>query len=143
MAGGGLFEDLDFKVSDQWLRLSGPKPPPPGVFVVAIDEPSYREMKASYDKPWPRAFHAQLLHRLKALGAKKVAFDVLFTGASSDPSADQALADAFTAMPSAIGVESSLQTVGNQGEAFKWSNLIAPTSRTERLPKRRLWGLRM
>lgn len=142
MAGSGLFEDLDFKVSDQWLRLGGAKQPPPGVFVVAIDEPSYREMKASYDKPWPRAFQAQLLHRLKALGAKKVAFDVLFTGASSDPSADQALTDAFTSMPSAIGVESSLQTVGNQAGGFQVEQLDRPYEPFRKAAQEALVGLK-
>lgn len=142
LAGIGLFEDLDLKVSDQWLRIHGPKDPPPGVFVVAIDEPSYREMKASYDKPWPRAFHAQLLQRLKALGAKKVAFDVLFTGASSDPAADQALADGFSAMPSAIGVESSLQTVGNQAGGFQVEQLDRPYEPYRKVAQEALVGLK-
>jgi adenylate cyclase len=142
MAGIGLFEDLDFKVSDQWLRLKGPQQPPPGIFVVAIDEPSYREMKASYDKPWPRSLHAQLLHRLKALGAKKVAFDVLFTGNSSDPAADQSLAEGFSDMSSAIGVESSLQTVGNQAGGFQVEQLDRPYEPYRKVAQEALVGLK-
>jgi adenylate cyclase len=141
IASTSLVEDLDFRVSDQWLRLRGAERPPPGVVVVAIDEPSYRELKASFDKPWPRAFQARLLKKLKEFGAKRVAFDVLFTGASSDPAADQDLADAFAGIPSAIGVESSIKTIGSQGGGYQVEELDRPYEPFRKVAREALVGL--
>jgi len=140
-AGSSLVEDLQFRVSDQWLRLKGAAKPPPGVVVVAIDEPSYRELNASFDKPWPRAFQAKLLRRLKALGAKKVAFDVLFTGASANPVADQELASAFALMPSTIGVESSIRYVSNQAGGYQLEEIDRPYEPYRKVAKEALVGL--
>ena len=141
LACTSLFEDLDFRVSDQWVRLRGHQQPPPGVVVVAIDEPSYRELKASFDKPWPRAFQAELLQRLKEFGAKRVAFDILFTGASSDPAADERLAQGFAGIPSVIGVESSIRTVGNQGGGYQLEELDRPYEPFRKAAKEALVGL--
>ncbi len=142
IASTSLVEDLDFRVSDQWLRLKGVERPPSGVVVVAIDEPSYRELKASFDKPWPRAFQARLLQKLKEFGAKRVAFDVLFTGASSDPAADQQLADAFAGIPSAIGVESTIRTIGNQGGGYQVEELDRPYEPFRKVAREALVGLK-
>ena len=131
-----LVEELDFKVSDQFLRIKGRQIPPSGVVVVAIDEPSYKELNVSFDKPWPRALHAQMLARLKELGVKRVAFDVLFTGPSSDPAADQKLADALTSVPTVIGVQSSVRYVSNQGGGTSLRTSIAHMSLFVKLPGR-------
>ena len=87
-----LVRDLEFRVFDQWMKLRGRTAPPLHVAVIAIDEPSYRELNVSFDKPWPRSLHAKLLRKLKELGVQRVGFDILFTGASSDPEADKELA---------------------------------------------------
>lgn len=121
-----LVQDLEFRVSDQWTKLRGPQSPPPHVVVVAIDEPSYRELNVSFDKPWPRSLHAKLLEKLKEFGARRVAFDVLFTGASSDPEADRALAEALASIPSIVAVESTVRTVGNQGGGYQLEELDRP-----------------
>ena len=142
IASTSLVEDLDFRVADQWLRLKGPQQPPAGVVVVAIDEPSYRELKASFDKPWPRAFQANLLRQLKEFGAKRVAFDVLFTGASSDPAADQELTEAFAGIPSAIGVESNIRTIGNQGGGYQVEELDRPYEPFRKVAQEALVGLK-
>lgn len=142
IASTSIVEDLEFRVSDQWLKIKGPQQPPHGVVVVAIDEPSYRELKASFDKPWPRAFQAKLLRQLKELGAKRVAFDVLFTGASSDPAADQELADALSGIPSAIGVESMVRTIGNQGGGYQVEELDRPYEPFRKVAREALVGLK-
>ena len=121
-----LVQDLEFRVSDQWTRLRGKTPPPPRVVVVALDEPSYRELNVSFDKPWHRALHAKLLRKLKEFGAQRVAFDVLFTGASSEPDADRDFAEALTSIPSVIAVESTVRTVGNQGGGYQLEELDRP-----------------
>jgi adenylate cyclase len=136
-----LVEELDFKVSDQILRIKGRQTPPSGVVVVAIDEPSYKELNVSFDKPWPRALHAQMLARLKELGVKRVAFDVLFTGPSSDSAADQKLADALASVPTVIGVQSSVRYVSNQGGGYFLEDFDRPYEPFRKVAREALVGL--
>lgn len=136
-----LVEDLEFRVSDQWMRLRGREAPPPKVVVVAIDEPSYRELKASFDKPWPRSLHTKLLNRLKEFGAKRVAFDILFTGASSEPDADTSLSQALGNIPSVIAVESTVRTVGNQAGGYQLEELDRPYEPFRKVAQEALIGL--
>ena len=136
-----LVDDLEFRVSDQWMRLRGLKAPPSNIVVIAIDEPSYRELKASFDKPWPRSLHAKLLHNLKEFGAKRVAFDILFTGASSEADIDRGLAEAFGSIPSIIAVESSVRTVGNQGGGYQLEELDRPYEPFRKVAQEALIGL--
>jgi len=110
-----LVEQFDRYVVDRITRLLPKSTPPKNVVVVAIDEPSYKELGVGFDKPWPRELHAKLLRRLKELGVARVAFDVLFTGPSSQPSIDQELIDAFSGIPSIIGVEANNKTILTQG----------------------------
>lgn len=48
--------------------------------IVAIDKESAVSIQAW---PWPRSFHARLLNRLKAAGAKAIGIDVVFSTVSS------------------------------------------------------------
>lgn len=63
-----------------WLfRLRGPTAPPDEVVVVTIDrESSDRYGLANVPRKWPRELHARLVSELHDLGARVVAFDVLF-----------------------------------------------------------------
>lgn len=81
-----------------WLfRLRGPRPPPPEVVIVAIDEISSSVLGVPTDpRKWPRTFHAQLVDRLAELGATSVAFDIHFSEAKS-PAEDQRLAASLAA----------------------------------------------
>lgn len=56
------------------------------ILIVEIDEQSIDAIGAW---PWPRNFHAQLVERLSSMGAKAVAFDVIF----SEPNTTNAYAD--------------------------------------------------
>ena len=134
-------EDLEFRVSDQWMRLRGPQVPPSKIVVVAIDEPSYRELKVPFDKPWPRSLHAKLLRNLKEFGAKRVAFDILFTGASSEPDVDRDLAETLGSIPSIIAVESSVRTVGNQGGGYQLEEMDRPFEPFRKVAQEALIGL--
>lgn len=70
-------------------------PADPDVVVIAIDDRSLAEIGRW---PWHRAVHAELLERLKALGAQVVAMDVMFHEPASEESAgDAALARAIAA----------------------------------------------
>lgn len=46
------------------------------IVIVGIDEPSFAELDRQW--PWNRGIHAELVDRLKAAGAKVIAFDILF-----------------------------------------------------------------
>jgi EAL domain-containing protein (putative c-di-GMP-specific phosphodiesterase class I)/CHASE2 domain-containing sensor protein len=61
---------------------------------VAVIEVDARSISALRRWPWPRTLHAAMVDRLRASGAKLIAFDVDFSGAS-DPAGDAALAAAL------------------------------------------------
>lgn len=85
---------------DVTCRLAAPWQPPltnSPVLIVYLDLDSYLTELQSPTRPWDRALHARLLHRLHALGAKVVGFDILFSEASSDDDADRAFAEAIRA----------------------------------------------
>ena len=67
-------------------------PPPREIVVVAIDEPSFAELRLQW--PWPRSLHGKLIDSLKEAGASVIALDVVFAEPSS-PGEDLALADAM------------------------------------------------
>lgn len=119
-------ERIDLAISDQFVRLLGKTSPPKNIVVIAIDEPSYRELNVGFDKPWPRALHAKLLRRLKELGVASVSFDVLFTGPGSDPAVDKELIEAFNGVRSIIGVEAIKRTIAKQGGGIVIEELDQP-----------------
>lgn len=61
------------------------------IVLVEVDEKSLREID---NWPWPRAQQAEIIDALDALGAKKIVFDILYTGPSSEGD-DHILADAI------------------------------------------------
>ncbi|MCK6417800.1 MAG: adenylate/guanylate cyclase domain-containing protein [Alphaproteobacteria bacterium] len=67
---------LQFAVFDTYNRLY-PRPAPEGapVVIVDIDEQSLKELG---QWPWPRTVLARLVDQLAAMGAKAVAFDMVF-----------------------------------------------------------------
>jgi CHASE2 domain-containing sensor protein/signal transduction histidine kinase len=72
------FWRLDFAVYDASLPS---RPASPDVVIVAIDDASIESIGRW---PWRRAVHATLLERLRALGARIVALDILMTEADQD-----------------------------------------------------------
>ncbi len=72
-------------------------PAPADVVIVAVDDAS---ITALGRWPWPRELHAQLLDRLRAAGARAVAFDILFT--EPDPRGDTMLAAAMERGPPTV-----------------------------------------
>ena len=69
---------LDFAVYDASLPS---RPAPADVVIVAIDDASIESIGRW---PWRRAVHATLLERLRAMGARIVALDILMTEADQD-----------------------------------------------------------
>jgi adenylate cyclase len=111
---------------DFWFNLRGVDTPPEDIAIVAMDESSYSVLKLPMDQAWPRALHAQLIERLKQLGAKKVVFDILFLGPSTNPTADKALSEAFKSMPTVIGTDSIVKEMGGAGGSYALEELLQP-----------------
>ena len=65
------------------------------IAIVYLDEASARALGQPVDVPWDRKIFAQLLDRLHATGAKLVCFDLVFSTASADPTADEEFARAM------------------------------------------------
>ena len=59
---------------------------PPGVVVVAIDDKTFSDLRQQW--PFPRNLHAEVIDRLRADGARVIAYDVQFTEPSSPPRDD-------------------------------------------------------
>ena len=78
---GLIFGLIGFgEIAEDWLRVarnslhahnaSG------DIVLLKIDDKSLREIG---NWPWPRAYHAELVDRLTAAGAKRIFFDINFT----------------------------------------------------------------
>jgi len=136
-----LIEEIDFRVSDQIFRFLGNTTPPAKVVVVGIDEQSYSRLNVPFGPPWPRALHARLLNRLKELGAKRVAFDVLFVDPGPDPEIDAALSNAMGLLPTVIGAENTITNVKSQGGISEIENIELPHERFQQSAELALVGL--
>ncbi|WP_254968624.1 adenylate/guanylate cyclase domain-containing protein [Cyanobium sp. CH-040] len=90
-------------VEAELLRLRGGRPVPANVVLVAIDDASLQQgawfaaepepppwAAGTSTLPWPRARYAELIERLRAAGARAVAINVVFEGASGRGAADDA-----------------------------------------------------
>lgn len=86
-----LFEGVDVALLDK-AQLFADFEPDSDIVVVAIDEQSFDHLGAW---PWPRAYHAELVDQLAALGAKTIAFDILFSELTDDIDGDLAFAQAI------------------------------------------------
>lgn len=92
---GGLLHELELDSIDQRFEVRGSRGTPGGVAVVGIDGPSFSELQQRW--PLRRTYHARLIRRLHAAGAKVIAYDVQFTEPSEIESDDFALFDAVAA----------------------------------------------
>ena len=84
---------IEYLWKDSLFTIRGDEPVSHNVVVVAIDEPSFREIGLQW--PWPRSLHAKLISSLNRAGAKAIAFDILFVEPSKDPHDDKILANAL------------------------------------------------
>jgi adenylate cyclase len=83
-SGGGVLERLSYDAAFPFQ--SGI---PNEVVMVYIDAKAKENLNQPTDLPLDRHFHAQLLDRLRADGAKLVLYDLVFDRPSADPSADE------------------------------------------------------
>jgi CHASE2 domain-containing sensor protein/signal transduction histidine kinase len=78
----------DRVVYDFGLAASS-RPPPPGIVIVAIDEPS---IDAIGRWPWPRAVHSTLLDQLAQARPRAIGLDLVLSEADPNPEQDRLLA---------------------------------------------------
>ena len=86
----GWLESIERDLLDLRARLQ--KRPASGELVLVTIDPA--SLQALNSWPWPRRYHAQVLERLLAAGARRTAFDIDFSS-SSTPEDDRALAAAL------------------------------------------------
>lgn len=71
-----LLTRLEYTACDRFLfAMRGPLPAPKEIVVVGIDAPSVQQLGTW---PFPRAYHAEVIRRLKSWGARVIVFDVVF-----------------------------------------------------------------
>jgi len=90
--GPELEEDVGLRTL---FRFRGPRPVPPNVIIVTLDQES-ADMLGLPANPlrWPRNLHAALTESLSEAGASAIVFDVLFNEPTSEAT-DDLLAQAF------------------------------------------------
>jgi adenylate cyclase len=88
--GLGAFSRLEGDSVDLRYQLRG-KQPAHEMVVVAIDDVTFDDLRVQW--PFPRSLHARAIDRLRAAGAREIAYDVQFTEPTK-PREDRALLDA-------------------------------------------------
>lgn len=100
-------------LTDLRFLVTGPRPAPAEVAIVAIDEATVAQAGAY---PMPRAFVARLLRAMTPHAPRAVALDVLFLD-PGPPEADAALAAALADLPAVIAMAASFPRDGSEHRA--------------------------
>jgi adenylate cyclase len=109
--GMSFFEELDLDTVDARFSVRGEQSPPSDLAVVRIDDVTFDELNLQW--PFPRSNHGRVISRLKADGAKVIAYDVQFSEPSPDADQDNAFMDAAR---EAGNVVFATTEVGENGE---------------------------
>lgn len=112
---------------DLLFQLRGPRQPPAGVLVVALDRQSCKKMNLPMQpRKWPRTVHARLIDRLRMAGAKVIVFDMIFNEEQSAET-DQVLADAIDRAGNVILTQSiideTMPVTDQSGRASAYINI--------------------
>jgi CHASE2 domain-containing sensor protein len=96
----GVAGSLEDTTISQRFQLR-PTKAPDDLVVVGIDDTTLSRYSGVHSWPYPRSWHAEVLDRLRRLGARKVIYDVQFTEGTT-PRQDNALFDAIARFPGTI-----------------------------------------
>ncbi|HEY8193028.1 MAG TPA: adenylate/guanylate cyclase domain-containing protein [Gaiellaceae bacterium] len=107
--GTAIFRDLDLDTVDARFSLRGEKAQPTDLAVIGIDDVTFSDLDRY---PLPRRFHARAMERLKADGAKLIAYDIQFSE-PSDPENDNAFMDAARAAGNVVFSTTEVDARGN------------------------------
>jgi adenylate cyclase len=109
--GTNVFRDLDLESVDARFTIRGTEAAPDDIVIVKVDDKTFSDLRRRWEEFRPQ--HAELIRRLKADGAKVIAYDVQFTEASLNPADDDKL---ITAVGDAGNVVLATTEVGPNGE---------------------------
>lgn len=87
-----VWDAIEWKVFDLFTSLAAPQRSNHPIVILGIDEPTFQDV--GHQWPFPRSLHARLLERVRADGARGIAFDIVFAE-PSQPAEDEALARAI------------------------------------------------
>jgi adenylate cyclase len=108
--GAELFDDLELDTVDWRFSIRGEDDPPADMAIVGIDDVTFDEADIY---PLPRSQHGEVIRRLKADGARVIAYDIQFSEPSERAEEDNAFMDAAR---SAGNVVFATTEVGERGE---------------------------
>ena len=110
---------------------------PDEAVIVYMDDESHRSLNQPWFQGWDRAIHAQLIEKLSALGARTIAFDILFDLPNTNhPAADERLVKAAASHGKVI-VAGKITPIIVNGEIVGG----APTPPFDKLRSAVQWGL--
>jgi two-component system cell cycle sensor histidine kinase/response regulator CckA len=124
-----------------WLGLNLPPPTNSPVVVVYLDIESHLSQHQDPNHPWPRELYAQMIRRLKALGARVVVFDVVFDSVGTNVAANAALRDAIADHGRVI-LAGELRAESSDGGRAEWgrtTKIVIPIEEFRRAAAG--WGL--
>ena len=78
----GVFQTLEYSVSNQFFQLRGPIPHSEDIIVVAIDDESFQQTGLQW--PWPRDYIAKIVAGISAGKPKVISIDAFFFEPSND-----------------------------------------------------------
>ena len=81
--GTKLFQSVELSTVDSRFSVRGTEKPPADLVVVGIDPQTQLQLNEQW--PFPRDFHAKVIDRLKADGAKVIAVDIAISQPSKQP----------------------------------------------------------
>ncbi|HEX2293652.1 MAG TPA: adenylate/guanylate cyclase domain-containing protein, partial [Gaiellaceae bacterium] len=93
--GAGFFDELELDTVDARFTVRGEQDPPANLAVVKIDDVTFDDLNLQW--PFPRSRHGEVITKLKADGAKVIAYDVQFSEPSPDAAEDNDFMDATRA----------------------------------------------
>ena len=109
----GALHRLELLTVDVRFDTRGAQPPPEDIVIVGMDDRTFSDYPF-VPYPLPRGYHARVIRRLAAAGAKVIAYDVQFTERSRSERADLALVAAVERARNRI-VLSTTETDGKGG----------------------------
>lgn len=94
---------LESTLLHRWFVIRGTRVAPTAVCIVRVDRPTFDKLGLPDASKLPRRYLAQILPKIAAAGSKLTILDFFLETPGDSPEADQQLAAALAAAPSAIG----------------------------------------
>jgi adenylate cyclase len=117
----GAFDSLENDTIDERFSIRGSEKPPADLVVVGIDGRTLGSLGIRF--PFPRQYHARLIDRLKAGGAKVIAFDIVF--AEREPGRKPPC-DFAGGEPLTVGDCALLESIANAGNTVFSATEVTP-----------------